>query len=83
MINVGSLEAKAFNVLCGNPCVVIANGDTMVAQGVLLLEEGEQQVYAQRESEMASGRLGKKDVIQVVVITTFASDKVPGTFCPF
>lgn len=50
---------------------------------MLLLEEGEQQVYAQRELEMASGRLGKKDVIQVAVITTFASDKVPGTFCPF
>lgn len=30
MINVGSLEAKVFNVLCGNPCVVIANGDTTV-----------------------------------------------------
>lgn len=46
MINVGSLEAKVFNVLCGDPRVVITNGDAMVAYGVLLLEEGEQQVYA-------------------------------------
>lgn len=52
MINVGSLGAKVFNVLQGNPCFVIASGDTVEALGVLLLEEGEQQVGAQRELEM-------------------------------
>lgn len=61
MINVGSLEAKVFNVLCGDPHVVITNCDAMVAYGVLLLEEGEQQVYARRESEMwPQGGQGRK-----------------------
>lgn len=32
--------------------VLEPKGDTPVAQGVLVLEEGEQQVHAQRELEM-------------------------------
>lgn len=60
---------------------MIANGDTVEALGVLLLEEGEQQVDAQRNlGDVASG---KQDIIQVVVITTFASNKVSGMCCPF
>lgn len=53
MINVGSLEAKAFQVLRGDARAVIANGDTVAVWGVRLLEGGEQQrAYAQRQLEM-------------------------------
>lgn len=53
MINVGSLGAKAFNVLRCDSCVVIATAQH--------LEEGEQQVYAQRKLEMwPQGEQGRK-----------------------